>query len=983
MCKLELAPDTWLHRYRVQLLLALAALLPDGLSGSGWTGAQDNAFVWLTLAEALLLPALLCAADKQLAAAFGRSLSATRRPQRHKAPPLLVDSALLAPGVRHQHQHQHQDCERAKLAPQAAQPGARLGGQPLGQHAHLLLGPSSAHPDFMFALAGGAGRQARAGRLRAASALGGELRRWQAVAAGAAGSCHSLTGPPYPIFGGHESKLLANFALMNPRDPFGVGRQHRAPLAASLEAKGSKPGECGRAPRRRRARAGGALLDAGRLLFGRLAVGRRRRRHASSCGLFASSGTSTTADMNSLASRAQRHEWAAAGGRRRRSPACAGRLSPTSSLSTLIRKFNHDNYTSVCKQYEQEQRQIAAGHQRAPGGADGRAPELAASQLLGELLIDGLDGPGAPAPVAGAPGHLLYDHHQAISCRKGGLSYNFSLDARHSGAGQHRSQRSRVNPMLSGGKQLRESIERNNRHEGTSCGKTDSGAKTAPDSLLEATFAHHQPAQAWPQQQQQQQQRRSGSPIKLQELDSRRDAVLPAKLAAKTPAPDEPAAGGQGHSEPAPANNEPAAPIISNIASVQELLDKMNGIIATNGRGGRPAAADGAAPANSEKLAPPQAVWAAGGQSGLVVGRVGGEPPRPILMTNKQSEPAAEQAARELAANNEPASLDYASLPSVDDALSLVSVSSEFEYHDINRSLPLAQQQAPAAKRPIWSGAGARRASGGEPEAGPGGAKGRADERQQLGARPPDGATGTGDSGARLEALRFPSFFASKQPAGAGAQMGQRPGAGRAEPALAWPSQAVRPAVPTTNFSSSLLSLTAAKFAALNDLNNNSNSNCNNHNKHNNDTNNYDSGPRARGHANRGAKLAPLATGSSCTITKRSGARAPELFGSAGRRAGGPGEAQEGSSLPAENGNVRARIRRMELHQRQQQRLKSAPDLSGGAGGQQQSAGATGAARRAQQSATGAKTAPGSMIPVAVSQQRARHLAPARQAAPR
>lgn len=57
----------------------MANLMPIG-SLSGWNSTHDNAFVWLTLIEALTLPLLLCATDSRLKLALRRSLSSSYQP---------------------------------------------------------------------------------------------------------------------------------------------------------------------------------------------------------------------------------------------------------------------------------------------------------------------------------------------------------------------------------------------------------------------------------------------------------------------------------------------------------------------------------------------------------------------------------------------------------------------------------------------------------------------------------------------------------------------------------------------------------------------------------------------------------------------------------------------------------------------------------------------------------------------------------------
>ena len=757
---------------------------------------------------------MLCLADSRLALALRRSLRCSRT----KA----LEPVKLTSNARRQVPQPNTSLASA---------GARLAHYshqgPRWRHstADMVLGPSASYPDFMFAC-----RAATTGPLDYGRLRGGPLQ------AAANASRHSLTGPPYPLASRHEQPLAidttqqpfrANFALMSKnqlglrcatagdRQTLAAGVQMvdtncvaRADLLASRRTRYSEL-----EPAKRKRRSSAILSVTRRLLrLSRPAGLKARASRRASSGYLVSS--SSTTDNNTSSSRGAGFRPSKRLGVRDSSK--AGRMSPTSSLSTLIRKFNHDNYTSVCQQYEQQKQQIVGEERLLPElelrpkkqqqQVCGGKQEPALGSKKQELLIDGLDGPAKCQPLgeqsAGNRAASLLDEEQ-IFCRKGGLYYNYCLDQERAGqqlahvhlqgqtkapSNQRQQQatrrdsqvefplvmdlKSRVNPMLGGSsKQVRPEEQE---EAALACGQQDSKAN---ETLVEvfrecsidgfrAAGAHAMKSAASPSLLAANRARAADERAELGRAGCGAAAAagsvgseqgsgklmrgsLPNVQSSKR-SPKSGGLGGKtkkkrGSGESAPAagqvrNNNEA--IISNISSVQELLNKMNGIMAKQTL------------EPSEVGGPKQVGADEGGRAGLQLkdGRSGGGGGGGNSNNNKavskivaaknnnnlggdgrdkcvasrqlraeeasgQSDTCANQlrqltalaASSSAGAQYNPydslnrnatldrSALDYASLRSMDDALSLVSVSSEFEYHNINYGHQ--QQQPPPSQR--------------------------------------------------------------------------------------------------------------------------------------------------------------------------------------------------------------------------------------------------------------------------------------------
>lgn len=425
-------------------------------------------------------------------------------------------------------------------------PGAPTNQQQQQQSGELVLGPSASYPDFMFVCQ--AGQSAKHGNqpaeLRLAKNSSCRPKPSLAPVLG------SLTGPPYPY------PLLMAQPMNNLRDQLAIDKSLRdanfalsikpslrngssilgalnntsnsqsgqlnldcigtADLMASRRARYAELLAGDERRRRKRARrraagrcAGSAILRLTRRL---LSFGGRRSRPAkcnrsknakSSYGYSAASsntGSGTdNAACNTLAGRCA----AGSAGQLELgvgfSGGSGGRgISPTSSLSTLIRKFNYDNYTSVCQQYEQRRKKdialeqyalkSCASTEREASGRTSNNPNsntVESDNSAEALLIDGLDGPTRSLssnkrlrtativqrpvlPVGGdaikaAPSDdkqannnnnankCLLDSEEGVFCRKGGLSYNYCLNDNADNLDFiHLEERSvaRLNPML-------------------------------------------------------------------------------------------------------------------------------------------------------------------------------------------------------------------------------------------------------------------------------------------------------------------------------------------------------------------------------------------------------------------------------------------------------------------------------------------------------------------------------------------------------
>lgn len=156
--------------------------------------------------------------------------------------------------------------------------------------------------------------------------------------------------------------------------------------------------------------------------------------------------------------------------------------------------------------------------------------------------------------------------------------------------------------------------------------------------------------------------------------------------------------------------------------------------------------------------------------------------------------------------------LDYASLVSMDDALSLVSVSSEFEYHNLGQQQPSrGSTRSPIGSPRIGHQGGKRNQTNQKKrqQEQPLDAKKQQSEIVNDDEQPSSAGFGAGGVAQKKPPLdvRFPSFLA--KPSGSGSnRSGQTPARPASESS---PSKSMKP--PPTNIPTILLNLTNAKFA--------------------------------------------------------------------------------------------------------------------------------------------------------------------------
>lgn len=787
----------------------MANLLPDGLL-AGWNSSHDNGFVWLTLIEAIALPVVLCTVDSRLARALRRSLSCRASTGfQHGGAANTYSTRVTSSG----------SSNLLKRPPTGT--GTRLahfnelqraGKPPLGNE--LVLGPSASYPDFMFVCP-----PTKLSLYAAATELRGAGSGQKLAPVG------SLTGPPYPLLmpigaRSHEQPLAIDTGLRDTNFALGIKPALRtgASILGALNATGSAGADCigtadlmasrraryaelmagpekGRS-RKQRTRAcrgvgrsaGSALLCVTRRLlsFGRPGgLGKRRqaRSNPSSAhnkyGYSAASNSSSAATEQACGTLARPEMGAGSSG-------SGGRgMSPTSSLSTLIRKFNHDNYTSVCQQYEQRKKEIACEQEKCNtleslAEAD---DAMQASSMTEALLIDGLDGPSgepssnrarrrragsaAPPDDEQANNRCLLDE-EGVFCRKGGLCYNYCLNSDSANDFIQLEERAapRLNPMLhaagagsgSGGGKSLASLNK-------AAGRASAGQPAEDKARIDCAAGNKPllPADAF-------QTKQSGSaPAKpAGTVDARQPSsaakrnsivvVVDGKQQLDPPNEDskttqaifmvpverigELAATGAGNNEPAephesadratgestpaksaatnqagrlkePINNNNNEPIISNITSVQELLDKMNGIIGgqaestkPDGHGSSTSTNNNRAGNNKAILKNFQANKGSGGndkQASTCVDQL-----RQLELAlatsgrHNQNQNHSSTGNEQGSNTNTLDRADYASLRSIEDTLSLVSVSSEFEYHNINGAPTTGQNPS----KPIGSKSG-------------------------------------------------------------------------------------------------------------------------------------------------------------------------------------------------------------------------------------------------------------------------------------
>lgn len=622
------------------------------------------------------------------------------------------------------------------------------------QGSSLLLGPSATYPDFMFVCSSRARAAADQLALELVNSTRPQPQRITRRGIAPPTSCRSLTGPPYakssPQLGldSCQDSLLANFALAS-----------KAQSVVPNEARKQSPIGAGHAQTRkpRQRRRASAILRLTRRLM-RLSKSdasqaRARLKRATSAYLISSSACAQT--NSSL-------EYSTTSGQR----GAKQQVSPTSSLSTLIRKFNHDNYTSVCQQYQQRKQQIASEqHQKhAKSG----------------ILIEGLDGlqskPTSLEHPKGSPD---------ILCRRGGLYYNYSLEA---SSKQEPAETARINPMLA--------------RQPEGCSDTS--------GVLSMSL------------------RESQSSVEPQTVATTTTTTTTTTTATTNDKIEQQLSVGENN------NNSNQETIISNLSSVQELLDKMNVIMEADFD--RQASSNNNSQRNKlqQSNRSEQNKQSAGKQE-------------QIAAASKSSK--AKQQDRN-SVSTPTTNLDYASL----DALSLVSVSSEFEYHDINhrfdqlelRQLKQSQHQQQQPKRAV------------------------VDHLQ---------------SEKEAAELRFPSFLLSSK--NAAPKLASKPATSNVpRPKLVNQSSAdrksaLKAAKPQSSTSSSLLNLTSAKMAMM--------------------------------------KQQPKVISSNTIIKQKGSLTSSEPRSTSPSRVLSLAElnkcwpnSNDECSLPAEQGNVRAKIRKME-----------------------------------------------------------------------
>lgn len=767
----------------------------------------------------------------------------------------------------------------------------------------FILGPSSSYPDLIFVCLPSNGQQ-RAGGLDPATGL---HHPWNAAGktGGGVGQNLPIAGSPSIPFakskanimsGNTNDSLRANFALMSKGDSRllsglaaggglkrgGCALVGTADLMASRRARYSelKAFTSNSKKQRRqlalasgsnvtggRSGATGAILSATRRLL-RLGGGaggsrnveanrRRRKQQEKRSSATHRNGFFTFTSGSSQATNATSLDGANNTAESRGADETRG-MSPTSSLSTLIRKFNHDNYTSVCQLYEQQRKQRQK-HQEEP-----------------EVLIHGLDEPTdvehqvteskftqelslkQSEDLIGVDGSLQgTDSEDRILCRKGGLYYNYSLKDKETipADGKNRiskeSRSARINPMLacgalkaSGGKQISFDVN------------VDAETRTDVDTLQEniVTKPKEKVNDIVDQNPQKKGEKRKAISVKQQAItmesesskrSSSSSSATPA-AAANDNAKNRGAASllANNHSD----SNRSKGTIISNISSVQELLDKMNGFESSESMGGdlknkqQVASTTIAANNNNGKL---MAVGVSGKashklpQKSRVNSSSNNNSDKLIVSmdtngsgisgsnnnnysSSGQKESSLSNQLRQLSAivacdyedaettmttsgggnhqdrnsahelNNKrqtkttsspfdcnkqqqqaqssskhhdqqqpPAAIifDYSTLRSVDDALSLVSVSSEFEYHNINsgpRQQPVVRSPQPPPVADDKSNLQSRNSNGNRLSQ-KRSQMDKINESRQIVMESPEGVGSSGRSG---DDARFPTFFA-------------------------------------------------------------------------------------------------------------------------------------------------------------------------------------------------------------------------------
>lgn len=696
-----------------------------------------------------------------------------------------------------------------------------------------------------------------------------------------------------------EDPLRANFALMpNKRRALQSQQALVKTQKSSSALKVSRAASGGSYLRRAAQRCVRRALE--RIATAQSRRRRRRSRKHASRPLFGTAGSSTNGSesisgrlpvlASSTGALACQMGGSDALARRAAAAAAAAASSPTSSLSTLIRKFNHDNYTSVCQLYSEQRRSQINKSTAATNEMSAKSTGKLHLSGANEMLIEGLGSDGQATATRQPP----QQQHRSGSAgqdggdilwRKGGLFYNFcpadsseqrALDGASDSDAAHR-----INPMLVGG-----------------------GCEAASASgSLSQVFGGPAPNEPKPQQHNGKKSASSASEPHnntnqrlIIDLATAFDSSKSSKALASKKAAGEAkaaAAAAKAKSVATATKQTPAADVVrpsrcedngfvvvveassrseeDATSSAREQcatrLSRDESNKSTTGQQQLPASSA----AEDKQVAPPAAANNTSTQT--TSGSTSKSASSALSLLASAVEFAA--AANELGDCN---SLDYASLKSFGDLMSVESAGSEFEYCDIGAASArrVAAAAAAASSSPPTSATAA--ASAAAKAQATSGFKEQPSQRQPqvganvLAAKPADD-------------LRFPSFMAT--PPKASLQSGQaaksaaagsdtpplqRTTAGQKRPAAVAPS-------------SSLLNLSGSSTKPI--------------------QNNVPQTKRSQ------AQLVGLALklgGSSGTITKQRRTAQPAAL-----QVDTSGSSAPDSSLPSERGQVRARIERMEL----------------------------------------------------------------------
>lgn len=555
------------------------------------------------------------------------------------------------------------------------------------------------------------------------------------------------------------------------------------------------------------------------------------------------------------------------------------RSSPTSSLSTLIRKFNHDNYTSICQQYNEQREKLTAKNTILAEN------DVNESDESFSVLIDELD---PPKPTTGKSLNqnrtsIERDRNeltQATSesgalCRRGGLQYSFYLGEELSQTGKAvlKSETQRVNPLLavtaSKRGQALPSLSRSSelpRLDGNeasdssdrllSQNKAEKSRKIAVMLTAVNKRLSHKSESSDKQENPRSMERNESKTKNLEEnveREPKSKPLVPALVAEE--GRETKLVASQTHE-----NNYGSD--IRDAKSVQELLSKMNGLIgqqlSESTVPGKP---------NESEQTRNNINWARESQRNRTKNKKQQEH---LRHPDKVLKDGARQYLDQ-SCNFD--TLDYASLHSVDDALSLVSVSSEFEYHNILQGPQQTPTGGSKSKRVPCN------SSSPKPKIEP-----------QLSRNSDGGATNVStksDDTAVID-MRFPSFYVSS-----GQQKAALQKSGfEVEPARITSKDSPRTASKPSKVQASKMTTDRLDFQS---------------------------------------QASKIAKPNQTIIKQKAGndtrrhVRVSEFGWKHQHSVGSLATKVDKNSLPAENGNVKARIRKFQEHQQQ---LQSTPNLS-------------------------------------------------------